>query len=160
MALTKSNFTKSLLWDDNPLDLHFSISKLTTLKSLLVKNADSRGQLQTYLISSSGIWSFNSSPGSSYMPWSLRSTAIDHHILWVTPIITEPSQKHWTQIPKLGLRLPCRPSSLVKSPVSLLLHTLLVSLKKEYTQKNTSAPVKNKVLFVLLVFNSKDLRFP
>lgn len=69
------------------------------------------------------------------------------NLQWVTPILSESSQKHWTNIPELGSRLPCRPSSFVKSPVSLLLHTLLVSLKKKVKhKKKTSAPVKNSTV--------------
>lgn len=82
------------------------------------------------------------------------------NLQWVTPILSESSQKHWTNIPKLGSRLPCRPSSFVKSPVSLLLHTLLVSLKKKVKHKKKHQLQSKTALSIFLVFKSKDLKLP
>ena len=85
-----------------------------------MKNADSKGKLQPYLKArSSGICSFNSSPKGSDMPYSLPTAA--PYAQRLAPVTI--------QTPSPGSRLPCRPSSFVKRPGSLLLHTLLVSLQ-------------------------------
>ena len=98
-------------------------------------------------------------PHMVFMHYSLRTTFTDNHH---TPIkaLLEPSkssQKRWTNVPKLGSWLPCRPSSLVKSPVSLLLHTLLVSLKKRVKHKRTHQVQSTRSCPFICWFSSRKI---